>query len=186
MIPIYVIGMGGVGKSAITIRIVNDTFVEDYDPTIEDSYRKRIFVDGKEEIIEIVDTAGQEEYVSMRDNWAKSAQGFLIVYSITEELSFDEVNHRLEELSQYRDSLPPIIIVGNKIDLESERQVSKEQARTIADKWNCLWYETSAKDNTNVCEVFFEIVREIRKEKKRETARNLLKRNRKKKRCNIL
>lgn len=85
------LGSGGVGKSALTLRLVTDNFLEDYDPTIEDLYRMQVMVDGKGATLDIMDTAGQEEFNAMQDQWMKDGQGFLFVYSITSRASFAEV-----------------------------------------------------------------------------------------------
>jgi len=75
---IVVLGGGGVGKSALTIRLVTDNFLDEYDPTIEDSYRKQVDVDGKSALLDILDTAGQEEFSSMQDLWMREGKGFFI------------------------------------------------------------------------------------------------------------
>ena len=66
---LVVLGGGGVGKSALTIRLVTDNFLEEYDPTIEDSYRKQVKIDGEAALLDILDTAGQEEFDSMQVRW---------------------------------------------------------------------------------------------------------------------
>ena len=88
-VPQVVLGSGGVGKSALTFRLITDSFVTGYDPTIEDDYRKSISIDGQLERLDILDTAGQEEYNSMRDMWYQSGEGFLLVYSITNRSTFE-------------------------------------------------------------------------------------------------
>ena len=95
---IYVLGGGGVGKSAVTLRLVTDNFAEHYDPTIEDSYRKQIKVDGIPATVDIVDTAGQEEFNAMRDSWIRNGKGFLLVYSITNRGSFEELETIMDEM----------------------------------------------------------------------------------------
>jgi len=95
---LVVIGAGGVGKSALVIQFIQSHFIEEYDPTIEDSYRKQIVVDDTTCMLDILDTAGQDEYEAMRDNYIRSGQGFLIVYDITSRSSF-------EELSTFRDKI---------------------------------------------------------------------------------
>jgi len=86
---IVVLGAGGVGKSALTIRLVTDNFLEEYDPTIEDSYRKSVIIDDQNALLDILDTAGQEEFSSMQDQWMREGKGFLLVYTITSRATFD-------------------------------------------------------------------------------------------------
>ncbi|KAJ2908056.1 Ras GTPase, partial [Coemansia aciculifera] len=84
LIPEYkvvMLGTGGVGKSMLTTRFINGEFSHEYDPTIEDSYRKQCQIDGDLCVLDILDTAGQEEYAAMRDYHIRSGHGFIIVYS---------------------------------------------------------------------------------------------------------
>ena len=85
---VIMVGSGGVGKSALTLQFMYDEFVEDYEPTKADSYRKKVVLDGEEVQIDILDTAGQEDYAAIRDNYFRSGEGFLCVFSITEDDSF--------------------------------------------------------------------------------------------------
>ena len=85
---VIMVGSGGVGKSALTLQFMYDEFVEDYEPTKADSYRKKVVLDGEEVQIDILDTAGQEDYAAIRDNYFRSGEGFLCVFSITEDESF--------------------------------------------------------------------------------------------------
>ncbi|NWR00428.1 RALA protein, partial [Paradoxornis webbianus] len=85
---VIMVGSGGVGKSALTLQFMYDEFVEDYEPTKADSYRKKVVLDGEEVQIDILDTAGQEDYAAIRDNYFRSGEGFLCVFSITELESF--------------------------------------------------------------------------------------------------
>jgi len=87
-----VMGGGGVGKSALTIRLCIDNFLDTYDPTIEDTYRKETIIDNHAAVLDIVDTAGQEEFISLRDQWIHDGQGFLLVYNITCRSTFEEVS----------------------------------------------------------------------------------------------
>jgi hypothetical protein len=81
--PQVVLGSGGVGKSALTFRLITDNFVTEYDPTIEDDYRKAINIDGQVERLDILDTAGQEEYNSMRDMWYVNISSYPIPMNTT-------------------------------------------------------------------------------------------------------
>ncbi|TWW64344.1 Ras-related protein R-Ras p23 [Takifugu flavidus] len=83
-LKLVVVGGGGVGKSALTIQFIQSYFVSDYDPTIEDSYTKICTVDGKETRLDILDTAGQEEFGAMREQYMRSGEGFLMVFALND------------------------------------------------------------------------------------------------------
>lgn len=89
---VVVLGSGGVGKSALTVQFVTGTFIEKYDPTIEDFYRKEIEVDCSPSVLEILDTAGTEQFASMRDLYIKNGQGFILVYSLVNQQSFQVIH----------------------------------------------------------------------------------------------
>ncbi|KAJ3441530.1 ras-like protein rasd [Anaeramoeba flamelloides] len=167
---IVVIGDSGVGKSALTIQLVQSHFVEEYDPTIEDSYRRQVVIDDEVSLLDVLDTAGSEEHSSMRDSYMRAGEGFLIVYSVTNRQSFQKIPSYLEEITQAKFITDiPVIIVGNKSDLENERQVHQGEGQDFAIKFNCCpFFESSAKERINVDEAFFEVVREIRKTKSRK------------------
>ena len=95
---IVVLGSGGVGKSALTVQFVQGIFVEKYDPTIEDSYRKQVEVDGQQCMLEILDTAGTEQFTAMRDLYMKNGQGFVLVYSITAQSTFNDLQDLREQI----------------------------------------------------------------------------------------
>jgi small GTP-binding protein len=103
-IRLVMLGSGGVGKSALTIRLITDNFLEEYDPTIEDSYQKNVNIDGQPALIEVLDTAGQEEYSSMQDQWMRDGQAFLLIYSITDEKTFQDLRNIREKLFRIKDS----------------------------------------------------------------------------------
>jgi GTPase KRas protein len=139
--------------------------LEEYDPTIEDSYRKQVTIDNETCFLDILDTAGQEEYAALRDQYMRSGQGFLLVYSITEKNSLNELNTFRDQILRVKDAEKvPMVIIGNKADLESERQVPYTEGKGMADQWKIPFFEGSAKNRTNVSDSFFELVREIRKE----------------------
>ncbi|VDI79592.1 Ras-related protein Rap-1B, partial [Mytilus galloprovincialis] len=160
---LVVLGSGGVGKSALTVQFVQNIFVEKYDPTIEDSYRKQVEVDGQQCMLEILDTAGTEQFTAMRDLYMKNGQGFLLVYSITAQSTFNDLQDLREQILRVKDTDDvPMILVGNKCDLEDERIVSKEQGMNLARHFNnCEFLETSAKAKINVNEIFCNLVRQI-------------------------
>ncbi|CUM66826.1 uncharacterized protein PRCAT00004510001 [Priceomyces carsonii] len=167
---LVVVGGGGVGKSALTIQLIQSHFVDEYDPTIEDSYRKQCTVDGEQVMLDVLDTAGQEEYSAMREQYMRTGEGFLLVYSITSRNSLEELQSFYEQIQRVKDSeIVPVLVVGNKCDLEIERQVSYEEGLSLAKSFNCSFLETSAKQRINVEEAFYDLVRSVRDENKRQT-----------------
>jgi len=164
---LVVLGGGGVGKSALTIRLVTDNFLDEYDPTIEDSYRKQCVVDEEAGLLDILDTAGQEEFSSMQDQWMRDGQGFLLVYNIISRPTFNEVNVLYDKILRTKDTdKVPLVLVGNKCDLKDARQVTYNEGAELAKQWGCPFYETSAKIKLNNEECFYELVREIRRMRK--------------------
>lgn len=160
---IVVLGAGGVGKSCLTAQFVQNVWIESYDPTIEDSYRKVVDVDGKSCVLEILDTAGTEQFTSMRDIYLKSGQGFLLVYAITSLTSFQELAGIRDAILRIKevDSIP-IVVVGNKLDLDGDRQVSRGRSNHLSKKWGGVpLYEASARRRQNVDEAFLNLTRQM-------------------------
>ena len=119
-IKIVVLGSGGVGKSALTVQFVQGIFVEKYDPTIEDSYRKQVEVDGTQCMLEILDTAGTEQFTAMRDLYMKNGQGFVLVYSVTAQSTFNDLSDLREQILRVKDAhdnpeAAPMILVVCRI-----------------------------------------------------------------------
>jgi len=163
---IVVIGPGGVGKSCFTIQLISGTFVESYDPTLEDSYRKRMTIDGWEAVLNIYDTAGQEDFSAVRDTYIQIGEGFLCMYSITSTSSFQEVKHLRERIITITDKDNiPVVLIGNKADLPEDREVPTATAEALAREFGWGFMEGSAKTKTNVVEAFEEVTRRIRKYK---------------------
>lgn len=188
---VIMVGSGGVGKSALTLQFMYDEFVEDYEPTKADSYRKKVILDGEEVQIDILDTAGQEDYAAIRDNYFRSGEGFLCVFSITEEESFQATQEFREQILRVKnDDNIPLLLVGNKGDLDDKRKVPLVDAESLAAQWGVPYVETSAKTRDNVDRVFFDLMREIRSRKmddnKSNNVRGKDKSKRKKLKCVIL
>lgn len=163
---IVIMGGGGVGKSALTVQFVHDMFVERYDPTIEDSYRKIITVDGNKVTVEILDTAGTEQFVALHSLYVKSGDGFLLVFALNTLDSMHELEAlhesivRIKEAEGYTDKIP-IVLCGNKCDLE-DRTVQRSWAVGLSQEWGGVpYYETSARNRINVEEVIADLVRQI-------------------------
>ncbi len=102
-----------------------------------DSYRKQCIIDGETALLDVLDTAGQEEYSAMREQYMRTGEGFLLVYSITSRQSFEEIMTFHQQILRVKDKdYFPIMLVGNKCDLESERQVSKQGEWASSDRNN--------------------------------------------------
>uniref|UniRef100_A0AAQ4Q3A1 GTPase KRas n=1 Tax=Gasterosteus aculeatus aculeatus TaxID=481459 RepID=A0AAQ4Q3A1_GASAC len=142
---LVVVGAGGVGKSALTIQLIQNHFVDEYDPTIEDSYRKQVVIDGETCLLDILDTAGQEEYSAMRDQYMRTGEGFLCVFAINNTKSFEDIHQYREQIKRVKDSDDvPMVLVGNKCDLPA-RTVDTRQAQELARSYGIPYIETSAK-----------------------------------------
>ncbi|BGP06768.1 RAS1 protein [Rhodotorula toruloides] len=166
---LVVVGGGGVGKSALTIQFIQSHFVDDSPRT--DSYRKQCMIDEEVALLDVLDTAGQEEYSAMREQYMRTGEGFLLVYSITSRNSFDEIGTFHQQILRVKDKdYFPCIVVANKADLEYERQVGTHEGRELAKHFGCRFIETSAKQRLNVDQAFFDLVREIRKYNKEQAA----------------
>uniref|UniRef100_A0A7E4W559 Ras-like protein n=1 Tax=Panagrellus redivivus TaxID=6233 RepID=A0A7E4W559_PANRE len=168
---LVVVGSGGVGKSALTLQWVQQYFVSDYDPTIEDSYTKQCFLDDSVCRIEVLDTAGQDEFSTMREQYLRTGDGFLLVFSITNRESLDYVRklHRHIDRLRDRDDFP-MILVGNKCDLEDERQISPEELQRVAAELHVPQLECSAKYRKNVDKAFHDLALLVKKFKAADRA----------------
>ncbi|KAG0288881.1 Ras GTPase ras2 [Dissophora globulifera] len=146
---LVVLGDGGVGKT--------------YDPTIEDSYRKQVVIDDQSCVLEVLDTAGQEEYTALRDQWIRDGEGFLLVYSIAARSTFERIKRFRDQITRVKDSESvPLMLVGNKCDKLTEREVSRDEGALMAKSLRCEFTETSAKTCVNVERSFYNVVRMIR------------------------
>ncbi|KAA0188581.1 GTP-binding protein Di-Ras2 [Fasciolopsis buskii] len=159
---VAVFGAGGVGKTSLVLRFVRGTFRETYVPTIEDTYRQVISCNKQVCTLQITDTTGSHQFPAMQRLSISKGHAFVLVYSITNKASFDELQSFYNELSLIKmDELPrvPIMLVGNKTDESEAREVSTAHGKALAQKWKCGFMETSAKANSNVKEVFQELLR---------------------------
>lgn len=131
---LVVVGAGGVGKSALTIQLIQNHFVDEYDPTIEDSYRKQVVVDGETCLLDILDTAGQEEYSAMRDQYMRTGEGFLLVYAINSAKSFEDIGTYREQIKRVKDAEEvPMVLVGNKCDLTAKAVTATQACEVDCD-----------------------------------------------------
>ncbi|TCD62902.1 Ras- protein rsr1 [Steccherinum ochraceum] len=167
-----VLGAGGVGKSALTVRFVKNSFTESYNPTIEETYRRDIFLDGERFTMEILDTAGAEQFTALNEGYIKAGHGFVLVFSLTYESSLREIDDIRQQIARIKgpDANVPIVVVGTKLDLVHEREVTRDKIRQLVNEWSLPFYETSAKQNWHVTDVFQDLLMQMRDRYKNELA----------------
>ena len=167
---IHIIGCHDTGRMQMLVRQDSGRFVTQYAcsccaPQHEDSHRIPFTIDGKEKNLDIVFSTYREDYSALRDQYTKSADGYILCYSIASSSSFTDMEMLEREIFLIRDidygTRLPIVLCGNKCDLEKNRQVSTEEGKALAQKYNIGFFETSAKENINITEVFEYVVREI-------------------------
>jgi len=155
-------GSGGVGKSAVTLQFINRQFLTLYDPTIEDRYQKHLEYKGVQVMLEILDTAGQETFSAMRELYMANGEGFALIYSITSALSFAEVEKIRAGIIKHKNTPNvPMVLVGNKRDLEAKREVPTSKGKMAAKEWGCAFLESSAKTDTNIREIFYSLIDQV-------------------------
>ena len=166
-LSVVVLGKGVVGKTSLIYRFVRDAdafFPEAHDPTIEDYYKAMVEINNESIKIQIVDTPGEEDYQNMLDQWIDVADGFLLVFAINDKDTFNVLDEKYKRIEKHKEKNVPIILVGNKCDLENERQVTKEEANQKATAWKAKYIETSALTdiNKNCKEPFIQCAKDIK------------------------
>jgi len=154
--------IGGVGKSAITNRFVVGRWINKYDPTVEESYQTTVDINGKALQVEILDTAGQDAYTSLRETFMHTGDGFLLVYSITDDQTFEELQSiRKQILRVHSDRDVPMMVVGNKVDLANDRAVSQEEGQNMAKAIGAEFMEVTAKEDFKVKDAFHNLIKMV-------------------------
>lgn len=152
---VVLLGEGCVGKTSLVLRYVEDKFNTKHISTLQASFlNKKINVDGRTVRMALWDTAGQEKFHALGPIYYRSSNGAILVYDITDEDSFQKVKKWIKELKKMLGADITLAIVGNKIDLDRDRNVDPEMAQSYADSVGATHYETSAKNNVGVEEVF--------------------------------
>lgn len=152
---IVVVGSSGVGKTAIVQRLIDGTFREEGQSTVGVEFKSFICpLEDQSVKLQIWDTAGQERFKSVSKAYFRNAVGAILVYDITNETSFEELSTWLNDLQALCNPNAYILLVGNKGDLESQRQVGVQQAKDFAEQHKLEYIETSALSGQNVSESF--------------------------------
>jgi len=159
---VAILGDGGVGKTALAVQFTLNCYVETYDPTIEDAYRKQFEVDNRMCFIEVIDTAGQEEYATLRDQWVREGQGFILLYSVTSRSTFERLQIFHQQIRRLKRVDPVFVLVGNNCHNNYEREVSREEGCALARHLGCEFFEASVKTAQNVDRIFVNLVRLLR------------------------
>mmetsp|Transcript_53476 Transcript_53476/g.48086 ORF Transcript_53476/g.48086 Transcript_53476/m.48086 type:complete len:244 (-) Transcript_53476:334-1065(-) len=162
-IKILTIGDSGVGKSSVILRFTDDTFTPSFITTIGIDYKMKNMTldDGTKCKCQIWDTAGQERFRNITTAYYRGAQGILLVYDITDEQSFLNVKYWLQQIDQYSTAHPIVILIGNKCDLEVDREVSIERGQELAKDFDILFLETSARKSINIEQCFDNLIKEV-------------------------
>ncbi|XP_074012464.1 ras-like protein family member 12 isoform X1 [Numenius arquata] len=167
---VAILGCRGAGKSALTVKFLTKRFISEYDPNLEDTYSSEELVDQQPVLLKVMDTADQDGPGNC-ERYLRWASAFLVVYSIEDRKSFDGCQSYLEVLALHARGCQrrcPVLLVGNKLDMEQYRQVPAAEGMSLASRFGCLFYEVSAcQDFAGVQHVFHEAVREVRRQAER-------------------
>jgi Ras-related protein Rab-8A len=156
--------VSGVGKSCLLLRFSDDTFTTSFITTIGIDFKIRtVELDGKRIKLQIWDTAGQERFRTITTAYYRGAMGILLVYDVTDESSFNNIRNWMKNIEQHASDNVNKILVGNKADMdESKRAVPTAKGQALADEYGIKFFETSAKTNLNVENVFMSIAKDIK------------------------
>ena len=154
-LKLIVVGNQGTGKSCILNRFVNEAFEENYQATIGlDFQSKNITIHDQDVRLILYDTAGQEKFRSLIPMYIREAQIILLIYDISDKESFESMPKWIQEILDVKNSEAIFVLIGNKIDLESERKISYEEGKKFAEENNFIFQEVSAKTGKNFGTLF--------------------------------
>lgn len=171
---LVVLGAAGVGKSSLIIQFVKQIFWEEYDPTVEDAYQTTLNLDGESIEVEILDTAGQEAFSMMRDDYIRNGEGFLLTYSLRRKDSFLDIPTLHRQIQRVKNTdQTPCVLVETMCDLahSDKEEVTEGEGDTLAAQLQVPFVRTSAKHRINVdnCfKVLLRLTREVRKQVRAE------------------
>jgi Ras-related protein Rab-1A len=163
LFKLLLIGNSAVGKSSLLLRFSDNIFNESFLPTIGVDFKIRTLdLNSKIAKLQIWDTAGQERFKNITSSYYKGAHGVILVYDITDRSSFKDVENWLQEVQKHANENIVKLLVGNKCDLESQRQVTTDEGKDLAQSLGIKFVETSAKSSTNVEKAFQTLALEIK------------------------
>ena len=163
LFKLLIIGESGVGKTCILLRFTEDSFTANHLTTIGIDFKIKIInIDNKLVKLQIWDTAGQERFRTITKTYYKGAHGIILTYDVTDLNSFRSIKNWIKQIESNAQSSVCKVLVGNKCD-KSDRKVTVEEGKKLAEEFNMEFFETSAKSNQNINEVFTFLTREILK-----------------------
>ena len=167
LIKLLLIGDSGVGKSCLLIRFADDSFNTSFITTIGIDFKVRtVSLDGRRVKLQIWDTAGKERFKTITTANYRGAMGILLVYDVTQERTFGSIDNWLKAIEQHASASVNKLLIGNKADtagpLVEKRAVERQRGQALADKHKMSFFETSAKESSNVDQAFLSIARDIK------------------------
>ncbi|KAI6183809.1 Ras-related protein Rab-3 [Aphelenchoides bicaudatus] len=154
MFKLLIIGNSSVGKTSFLFRYADDSFTSAFVSTVGIDFKvKTVFRGDKRVKLQIWDTAGQERYRTITTAYYRGAMGFILMYDITNEDSFNSVQDWCTQIKTYSWENAQVVLVGNKCDMDEERVVSYERGRQLADQLGLEFFEASAKENINLVDI---------------------------------
>ena len=188
--PLYkilLLGDSTVGKTCFLLRYTDDTFIELHMATIGLDYRLKTIVLDNQKIVKVQlwDTAGQDKFRAITRNYYKGARGIILMYDITNIKSYDNIKKWINEIKDEISNEVTIILIGNKIDNEKERKISKEQGEQLAKDYNVAFFETSAKNGQGINESVLYLIKKLidTDPEMKNKGKNLKNKNKSKKCC---
>ena len=162
IINIMTLGISSVGKTSFIFRFTENTFQNLFISTIGIDYKVKIIeIENIKYKLIFYDTAGQEKFKSVAPNLIKKAHGIIIMYDITNKSSFDSIPEIIKNIKEEKGNDFPMILIGNKKDLEQDREIKKEEGEDLASKNGIEYFEISNKEGINIQEAGFTIVNKI-------------------------
>lgn len=159
MFKILIIGNSSVGKTSFLFRYADDSFTSAFVSTVGIDFKVKTVIRREKRMkLQIWDTAGQERYRTITTAYYRGAMGFILMYDVTNEESFNSVQDWVTQIKTYSWDNAQVILVGNKSDMEVERVVTYDRGKQLADQLGLEFFETSAKENINVKNVFERLV----------------------------
>lgn len=159
MFKILIIGNSSVGKTSFLFRYADDSFTSAFVSTVGIDFKVKTVIRREKRMkLQIWDTAGQERYRTITTAYYRGAMGFILMYDVTNEESFNSVQDWVTQIKTYSWDNAQVILVGNKSDMENERVVTYDRGKQLADQLGLEFFETSAKENVNVKNVFERLV----------------------------